>query len=162
MSSTPDRTRKGPPAGFSKEVNTYLNHYVTVADTKAGAVVTADLAIIALLVAYDPPNDIACALRWLAGAGYLVSAALGAFVIFPRIPHGGNGLIFWEDIRSRGSAEKYFSDLAGVGAVEVEREYAHQNYHVSNVLHTKYWWGRLCILGAITATVVATIMVIVG
>ncbi|MDP9379738.1 MAG: DUF5706 domain-containing protein [Chloroflexota bacterium] len=116
----------------------------------------------ALLVAYDPPNSLACVLRWIAGAGYLVSAVLGAVVVFPRIPHGREGVIFWEDIRAHGSAENYYSGLSKVAVADVEREYAHQNYYVSNVLHTKYWWGRLSIAAAVTATCAAALMVIVS
>jgi hypothetical protein len=34
-----------PPPGFGKDVNKYLNHYVTVADTKAAGALTVALAL---------------------------------------------------------------------------------------------------------------------
>lgn len=53
------------PAGFGKEVNKYLNHYVTVADTKAAGVLTVDLALAGYLLAQIPTASWPLRFHWI-------------------------------------------------------------------------------------------------
>jgi hypothetical protein len=126
-----------PPRGFGKGVNDYLNHYVMVADAKAGAILAANLALGAALLdnkaETDPLWRFAAALSMLA-----LSSLICMFVIVPRLPGGGEGPIFWEDIRKRGSLAVYSSQLRSLDDDDVEREYASQNWHVSRLLHKKF------------------------
>jgi hypothetical protein len=128
----------GTPPGFGKDVNDYLNHYVTVADAKAGAVLAADVAIAVLIFDRNAfAGDRYFLLR--ASLGFLVlSAGICASVIFPRLPSGKTGLVFWEDIRNRKTLVEYARDVAVANAAAIEREYASQNWFVSHVLHKKY------------------------
>ena len=143
----------GPP-GFGKGVNDYLNHHVTLADAKAGAILAGSLALGGGLLNHVPASDpyrlFAVSLALLA-----ISAAVCAFVVFPRLPSGGRGLIFWEDIRSRTTPESYAAEVARLEPGAVESEYALQNWYVSQVLHDKHrfirWAIRAFVVGVILA-----------
>lgn len=152
---------EGPPPGFGKGVNDYLNHYVTVSDAKAAAFLALNFVMIQFLVkdhfkmAWNFPY------HWLALGFLCLSVLVASLVIFPRLPRGSKGLIFWEDIRERRNPEQYSNELTGLQANLVEREYAHQNYYVSKVLHKKMrliqWTISLFLVGAIF-----TFLIIVG
>lgn len=137
-SKLPERTgASGPPDGFGKGVNEYLNNYIRNADAKAGILVAADLTIGAYLLANQPSDFWACALSWLAIALFAISAVLGRFVVYPRTPSSGIDLIFWEDILSRDDVATYQRDLRSLDSRKVEEEYAAQNFYVSEVLHQR-------------------------
>ena len=149
----------GPPHGFGKGVNDYLNHYINVADAKAGATVAADLTLATLLLSNLPTGGWRLCLGWLAIALFVVSAILGGLVVFPRRPSGRNGVIFWEDIFTRQSASDYLNDLKPLDANAVEEAYATQNWYVSQVLHSKYSLMQFCIGFFIAGIVPAAISV---
>jgi hypothetical protein len=127
-----------PPTGFGKGVNSYLNEYVRVADAKAAAFLAATLTVAGLTLRLKPEGSLSQTARWLS----LAALAYGMFecgrVLFPRLPRGRMGLIFWEDIRVRTSASLYEEDLKGLDDAAVESEYAAQNWFVSKLLHTKF------------------------
>jgi hypothetical protein len=154
-----DEGGEGPPVGFGKGVNDYLNNYVRNADAKAGVFVAADLTIGGFLLANQP--DIYCAsiFNWLAIVLLAVSAFFGGLVVFPRAPSGRTGLIFWEDILSRSGPEQYTEDLKGLNSGRVEEEYATQNYYVSHVLHRKYYWIGWCLWCFFAAVICAAFSV---
>lgn len=135
----------GPPEGFGKDVNEYLNFYVRNADAKAGVFVAADLTIGAFLLANQPSGWWAMGLNWLAITLLAASAIFGGLVVYPRTPGRGTGLIFWEDIRSRSTPQEYREAVKYLTLTKVEEEYATQNYHVSQVLHGKYRWIGWCL-----------------
>jgi hypothetical protein len=131
-----------PPLGFNKGVNDYLNHYVMVADAKASACLAAALAaaVIVAQVSYS-----SCLTRILLTTSLAAFAAGGlacGVVIFPRLPSGKRGVIFWEEIRSFASFDKYHSELAALTDKGISEAYARQNYLVSDVLHEKHLWLR--------------------
>ena len=76
---------------------------------------------------------------------FALGAGLGAFVILPRMPHGGNGVIFWEDIRTYPTVVAYQEKLRSLSDQDVEDSYAYQNFYVSRVLHEKHRYLRLAI-----------------
>ena len=135
----------GPPHGFGKGVNDYLNHYVSVADAKAGVTTGAGLAVAGLLLTHQSDGNLAALLNWLAVGLFIASALAGAFAIFPRRPSGGDGLIFWGDIATNATAADYHDAVEQLDLDEVEKAYATQNWHVSQVLHSKYGWTQKCI-----------------
>ncbi len=57
----------GPPEGFGKGVNDYLNHYVRNADAKAGVLIAAALTIAAYLLSQRCSQRLM--LRLVAGVG---------------------------------------------------------------------------------------------
>lgn len=136
-------TAHQPPLGFGRGVNDYLNHYVVVADAKAAAVLAANLALGVALLDHKPVTGPV----WVFGAAFVMlvlSSVLCLLIVFPRLPAGGDGPIFWEDIRSRGSLAVYRSQLRSLDENDVEWAYAAQNWYVSQLLHKKYrlaQWG---------------------
>ncbi|WP_395118710.1 Pycsar system effector family protein [Rhodanobacter sp. FW102-FHT14D06] len=122
--------------GLGKDINDYLNHYVLVADGKAATLAAGSLVLVGLALSSEVNN--AEPILWLIGtilAG--LSAVLAGAVLYPRTPHLGNGHIFWADIRSFDSAESYWKSLRQLDGDAVGREYARQNYFVSQVLLRK-------------------------
>jgi len=121
----------GPPSGFGRDLNGYLNHYVTVADAKAGAVVAGALALLALYLSASTSK------HWLPIALAGAALVVGTAALFPRLPKGRQGVLFWEDIRNHGSEEAYVDAVRRMGAADVEAAYARQNYHAATVVHAK-------------------------
>lgn len=122
--------------GLGKGINDYLNHYVLVADGKAAALAAGSLVLVGLALSSEAKNAEPILLligTILAG----LSAVLAGTVLYPRTPHSGSGHIFWADIRSFDSAESYWKSLRQLEGEDVGREYAEQNYFVSQVLLKK-------------------------
>ncbi|WP_447987646.1 hypothetical protein [Nitrospira sp. Nam74] len=61
-----DEHNERPPAGFGLAVNSYLNHYVNVADAKAAGIITGNFALIGFLIAQWPQALIPLAFHWMA------------------------------------------------------------------------------------------------
>jgi hypothetical protein len=53
-----------------------------------------------------------------------LSSLICLIVVFPRLPGGGEGPIFWEDIRKRGSLAVYRNQVRALHDEDVEHEYA--------------------------------------
>lgn len=126
------------PIGFGKGVNDYLNTYLALADAKAAGFLTAGLTVGAAVLTIDATTQAASIFRWIAIAALGASVAASAFVIFPRLPSGRRGLVFWEDIRTRAVSDAYQGEVARLTEAHVEMEYAAQNYFLSDVLHRKH------------------------
>jgi hypothetical protein len=127
-----------PPAGFGKGVNGYLNDYVKVADAKATAFLAANLAAATLVLRLEPAIWLPLWCRGLSLVSLGASACFCAWVVFPRLPSGRMGVVFWEDIRRFKSAELYERELQTMDDMAVESEYASQNWFVSSVVHDKF------------------------
>ncbi len=138
--------QSGPPPGFGKDVNDYLNHFVTVADAKATAFLAATLVVASVALTGSPPNQ--PLLRTASFVGVILLAASGVLsvvAIFPRLPKASRGLVFWEHIRQHKSASEYLNAARGLDPTAVEEEFATQNYYISAVLHRKHAWLRMSI-----------------
>jgi hypothetical protein len=143
---------KGPPTGFGRGVNDYLNYYVTVADAKATAFLAGNLTAVTLLLTLDPKTPISSAFRWLSFVSFVVSTGFCAWAIFPRLPSGRLGAVFWEDIQFFKKVDEYENQLSKLDEPAVEVEYAHQNWHVSAVVHKKFravQWAILFFFAAV-------------
>lgn len=132
--------------GVGKGINDYLNHYVLVADGKAAAIAAASLVLVGLSLSSEA-RDAEPILRLIGTILSGLSVLLAGAVMYPRTPHSGNGHIFWADIRSFDSAESYWKSLRQLDDDEVGREYARQNYFVSQVLLQKNAMVRRAIIG---------------
>lgn len=153
----PPVNQKVIPKGFGKGVNDYLNHYVTVSDAKAAAFLALNVVVIQFLVKDNFWISWRIYLYWAALLFLSLSIIAAASVLFPRLPCGSKGLIFWEDIRERKRPVEYEEDLSNLTADRVEQEYAHQNYYVSQVLHKKMilirWEISLFLIGSVFAAI---------
>lgn len=133
MSNTPD--------GFGKGINDYYNHYVTVADAKAGAILAVNFILLGGLINID----FCCCLAipyFLTGLAIIVSIIYCVIVLYPRLPKAEKGLIFWENLKSYNSINEYLNDVRQLDNSKVEEEYAKQNWYVSKVLSTKNNYTR--------------------
>jgi hypothetical protein len=144
------KLKQEPPQGFGKGVNDYLNHYITVSDAKAVAFLALNFVVIQLLIKNDFCETWTIYCHWIA-LGFLTASVLtAALVLLPRLPRSSKGLIFWEDILERKTPEHYENELTGM---QVEREYAHQNFYVSKILHKKMrlaqWTIGLFLVGTV-------------
>lgn len=129
---------------LGKSINAHLNHYITVADGKAGAVAAASLVLIGFAVA---PDAAAVPLpRWLGALAAVFAAGYAVSVLYPRTPHFGNGHIFWGDIRQFDSANAYWQSLHALSADQIGLELARQNFNVSAVLLRKMAGVRRAII----------------
>ncbi len=151
--SSVKKLTKGPQAGFGKGVNDYLNHFVTVSDAKAAAFLTLDFVIIQFIAKEHFRPVWGMNFHWGALGFLSLSILCAALVIFPRLPHGENGLIFWEDIRQFKNPEKYSMKISEMDIGAIEAQYAHQNFHVGSLLHKKMRWVQwtisLFLIGAL-------------
>lgn len=123
----------------AKNINDYLNHYITVMDTKASAFLAGNVAASTFLL-HDMP-----AMGWLraiyvsALVLFASSIAIAGTVIFPRLPTKGNSIIFWGDIASQPDFQNYLNDFNRV--VEngwLDEQYCVQNFFAARVLRRKY------------------------
>jgi hypothetical protein len=145
----------------AKDINDYLNHYVSVADAKAGALAAMaalTTAIPSLFVGDHPPH----LLQWVVKFSILLHIAtlsLCGLVVYPRKPSRGDGVVFWEDIATNSSPSAYQQKF--FDAIQNNfgpYEYSAQNYYISKVLSKKYWWLRraLCLYAAAVTSISLT------
>lgn len=134
----------GPPAGFGKAVNDYYNHYIGIADAKAGVIASAAGAEMLLLAANRPRSGaggeyVEIGLFVVAIATVLVALWLSLLIVRPRLPgRGGEGVIFWEHVRTASSPEEYIARLRELDARAIEDAYARQNHAVAGILVRKF------------------------
>ena len=126
--------------GFGKAVNDYYNHFVTVADAKAGALLAANLVILGGLMSIK--FEIWPWLVNLTALTSLISLILSLFVLYPRIPRKGNGLIFWEHVKNYQTAEDYRNAVNSMDRKQMEDDYSIQNWRISRVLSNKNSYVR--------------------
>lgn len=150
-----------PPTGFGKEVNQYLNHYISVADAKAAGVLTVDLALAGYLLAQIPKASWSLGFHWTALLLILASGTMALAALYPRTPGIGSSAIFWEDVRARPNLQVYLNDLGQTDQAEIERQYGAQNYIVSGVLKSKYkavQWAMRALMAALPATFIRLVI----
>ncbi len=145
------------PPGFSKAINGYLTDYVKLADSKAGAIVGLNTLILGLVMAWGENDQGDILIHLFTIAFFVVGAGLAAFVIFPRMPRGGSGVIFWEDIRTYPTVEAYQNKLRSMDDQDVEDSYAYQNFYVSRVLHQKHFYIRWAMIVTVLGVVMAVV-----
>lgn len=139
----------------AKNINDYLNHYITVMDAKASAFLAGNVAAVTFLL-HDMPD-----MGWLRVVYVLslilfaCSIAVAGAVIFPRLPARGNSIIFWGDIAAQPDFKSYLHDFNRV--VEngfLDEQYCVQNFFAARLLRRKY----NCLRWAITLFFVALVV----
>ena len=140
----------------AKSINDYLNHYVTVMDTKASAFLAGNVAAATFLLREMPEMGWMRLFYILALVLFAASIALAGAVIFPRLPTKGNSIIFWGDIAAQTNLQSYvksFNQVMDSGTLD--EQYCAQNFFAARVLIRKYRCLRLAILLFFSALVVA-------
>lgn len=129
-------------------VNAYLNHYITVADAKAGAL--AAMAVFSsgassLFTGDDPSASLQYAVKISLGL-HLMTLLFCGFAVYPRTPSRGDGVIFWSDIANCNNFTDYQERFSrACDHSFISNEYACQNFHVSRVLKKKFFWLRVAL-----------------
>ncbi len=139
----------------AKNINDYLNHYITVMDTKASAFLAGNVAAASFLL-HDMPGQ-----GWLRAAYVLAlvlfadSVAVAGAVIFPRLPATGSSIIFWGDIAARQGLNEYIADFNRiVDGGQMDEQYCAQNFFAARVLRRKYnclRWSIILFFAALLA-----------
>ncbi len=123
----------------AKNINDYVNHYITVMDTKASAFLAGNVAAATFLLRDIPDMGwlrVAYVLALMLFAG---SIAVAGAVIFPRLPSKGNSIIFWGDIAAHTDPQSYIRDFNRVvDQALLDEQYCMQNFFAARVLRRKY------------------------
>lgn len=150
--------------GFGKDVNDYLNHYVTVSDAKSAAILGTNFILLGVLIGLDFEKIDNCFLNCLtftAIISSIISVLISLKSIYPRLPYDKNkGLIFWESIRNYETIDEYLKDYKKLTEEEKELLYAKQNYYVSLVLKEKNSNVRNSII-YLAISIILTILLII-
>jgi hypothetical protein len=131
-------------ASAAKDINDYLNHYITVMDTKATAFLAGNVGAATFLLSNPPGHN---ALFYLAIVLFAVSTVVAGGVIFPRLPASGNSVLFWGDIARHADFQSYQREfLRVVESGALDEQYCIQNFHAARLLKRKYKWLRWAIM----------------
>lgn len=148
--------------GFGKDVNDYLNHYITVADAKSGALFASNFIVLGALYDIDFSKITFCVLKIfyiLIILSSLISIIISLYSIYPRLNYDKKkGLIFWENIQNFDNIDEYLDSYKKQTEINKEEAYAKQNYFVSKILKEKnaqirnsiYFFGLSITLGIIS------------
>lgn len=136
MAENHDNNLDNQLISFSTHIHQYLINYITVADAKASGLLILNLALITLLI--ESQSSINMILCWISIIGYFISSLISIWVIFPRLPSEGNGMIFWEDILIRKTSEQYSQEFSSIDTKKIISDCAKENWQISSVLHKKY------------------------
>ena len=131
---------------FCRNVNQYLHQYIVVADAKIFALVGINATLAALLLASQSTASWTAIIIRGAIISFGISVLIGVVALYPQLQSGRKGLIFWEDILTRGTLAEYQADLQKLSVSQVEKEYTQENYYLSKILHQKYRYIGWCII----------------
>lgn len=130
-------------ASAAKDINDYLNHYITVMDTKATAFLAGNVGAATFLLSNPPKHG---ALFYFAVVMFAVSTVVAGGVIFPRLPGRGNSVLFWGDIALHADFQSYQREFQRVmESGMLDEQYCIQNYLAARLLKRKYRWLRWAI-----------------
>lgn len=140
----------------AKSINDYLNHYITVMDTKASAFLAGNVAAATFLLREMPDMGMLRGAYIFALVLFASSIAVAGAVIFPRLPTKGNSILFWGDIASQTNLHSYvdaFNRVVDGGTMD--EQYCAQNFFAARVLQRKYVCLRWAIMLFFAALAVA-------
>lgn len=151
--------------GFGKDVNDYLNHYVTVADAKSAAIIASNFILAGVVIDLDISKHDNCLIKLflvIASLCIIISIIISFISIYPRLPYDKmKGLIFWESIRNYKNIQEYLSDYQNLTGEQKELLYAKQNYYISSVLQIKNKNIRLSIFLLIISVIALGISILI-
>lgn len=124
----------------------YVRSYITLADTKAAVVFALTSSVIAYLFSssnfhallFRPTSSLPTALAYGTSIAFVLSAALAAWVIVPRTPHTGEGLVFFGAVRNYPTDEAYVRAVRESTESELTQARLRHCYNVSTVCWRKY------------------------
>lgn len=131
-------------ASAAKDINDYLNHYITVMDTKATAFLAGNVGAATFLLANPPHRD---GLFYVAIVFFAISTVVAGGVIFPRMPGQGTSVLFWGDIAQHVDFQSYQREFMRVMETGLlDEQYCVQNYLAARVLKRKFKWLRSAVV----------------
>ncbi|KQC33144.1 hypothetical protein AAU57_07330 [Nonlabens sp. YIK11] len=132
--------------GFSKNVNDYYNHYVTVADAKAGVLIAISFVLFDFLKEFEHCTSFENFLFYSTIILLSLTCLFSICTVFPRNPRKKKGLIFWENVKEFENSNEYFDKVKELDQDKIEKKYSVQNYSLSKLLSRKYWFIRASII----------------
>lgn len=157
-----DSLAKDSAGEFSVQVHQYLNRALTFADTKAFALVGANLTIATLLLSNQSSYFWILVFNAVAVVTFGSAALIGVLAIYPRLDKKSGSPIFWEGIVSRATIDAYVQEVMQLDQSQIEQAYAAQNYHLSEILCTKYRAIQRCARLFTIGIIFACVYVVLG
>jgi len=139
--------------GFSKNVNDYYNHYVTVADAKAGVLIAISFVLFDFLKDFNHCTLFENILFYSSSVLLSFTCIFSVCTVFPRNPKKKKGLIFWDNVKEFKNSREYLEKIKELDFEKIEKKYSNQNYYLSKLLSRKYFFVRLSIISFIPALV---------
>lgn len=130
-------------ASAAKDINDYLNHYISVMDGKATAALAGSVGAATFLLQKVPTSSGLRVLYVVSVVLFAASILVAGGVIFPRVPKRGNSILFWGDIARQADFKTYLKEFDRV--VEsgfLDEQYCVQNYQAARLLKRKFLWLR--------------------
>ncbi len=90
------------------------------------------------------------------------AALIGVWAIYPRLDKKSGSPIFWEGIVSRATIGAYVQEVMQLDQSQIEQAYAAQNYHLSEILCTKYRAIQRCARLFTIGIIFACVYVVLG
>ncbi|WP_299556961.1 Pycsar system effector family protein [Seonamhaeicola sp.] len=131
--------------GFSKNVNDYYNHYVTVADAKAGVLIAISFVLFDFLKDFKHCTNFENFLFYTSTILLSLTCLFSICTVFPRNPKKKKGLIFWDNVKEFKNSGEYFEKIKELDSEKIEKKYSNQNYNLSKLLSRKYFFIKLSI-----------------
>ncbi|HEU0200222.1 MAG TPA: Pycsar system effector family protein [Burkholderiaceae bacterium] len=129
----------------------------SIADSRAGLVISTNIAMLGALVAMLSGTDFVrsgpVAWFWVGATAFcsLASIAMATLAAFPR-PRGGDGsVVFFGSIASM-SREEYFARLQNATQLEFARDLAEQCHRVATLATFKFRWVRRAMMMLLVAS----------
>lgn len=133
---------------FATFHESYVRHYIQLADAKASVGFGIISGVLAYLLSNDAVRDVllhpACTAKFgitLIAVLFLIASAMSAFlVIAPRLSSspGDAGLVFFGDVAGRASGAEYVSDIASRSKPELTVAQLQHCFDVARVCTRKY------------------------
>ena len=142
---------------LAKGINDYINYFIQVLDSKAGAFLAGNVAAASLLLQSYPAAIGARVIFWVAAGSYAVSVLAAALTIIPRLPSpprsdSERSVLFWGHIAAAPSAREYTEAFArSIGEGRFADDYCQQNFLSAQVLRRKLLCLRTSIFSFLMA-----------
>lgn len=144
--------------GFSKGINDYYNHYVSVADAKAAAVIAISFLLFDFIISLVRTTYFQDILFYIVSIALALTCLFSLISVFPRNPKEKKGLIYWENVKNYKDKNEYFNDIKKLSKKDIEEKYSTQNFIISKILNRKHFFIRLAIISFIFALSVLSIL----
>ncbi|WP_225037356.1 Pycsar system effector family protein [Winogradskyella sp. SM1960] len=144
--------------GFSKGVNDYYNHYITVADAKAGVLIAISFVVFDFLKDLKHCSNLENFLFYCSSILLMLTCAFSVCAVFPRNPKKKKGVVFWENVKEFKNDKEYYDNVTKLDLNKIEKTYSIQNYHLSKLLSRKYFFIRITIIVFIPSLISLSIL----